>query len=417
MPEAASGIPPIRGGLPVLMTLAALSWGCAGPPRSDLVLRQAAVEAQISEVGLEHDARVEAARSELEAALAREQDQVLLDSVELRAAAVTEDETKMNALVRIPIGNALALSAAQEARRADSRVALAELSEAMIESRVELCMPSLRYEAQIEDRKIFAEYAKQNRALLKWNEELREAGSVNEIGWTLFRLSSRVRLASRAVPDLEVPTATYGMDQVLGVLPEIENHAPPLDSSVEALREKLLVHQPQVEIHRAKEERYQAMAKAEAMKRLPSVRFVDFGFEPVPYSGQEREYSARVAFEIPFGREADARKRRYEALARAQVSDQRRVLDDRVRTAKMAIDEVNFFREQSQHWKDLTALADSSEAIAAQWWRNRRATPEKIAKLLDTVYSARIAVLKARERAGAAVCTLLSATGIYISDW
>jgi hypothetical protein len=159
------------------------------------------------------------------------------------------------------------------------------------------------------------------------------------------------------------------------------------------------------------------MAKAEAMKRLPSVRFVDFGFEPVPYSGQEREYSARVAFEIPFGRKADARKRRYEALARAEVSDQRRVLDDRVRTAKMAIGEVNFFREQSQHWKDLTALADASEVIAAQWWRNRRATPEKIAKLLDTVYSARIAVLKARERAGAAVCKLLSATGISISDW
>jgi hypothetical protein len=109
--------------------------------------------------------------------------------------------------------------------------------------------------------------------------------------------------------------------------------------------------------------------------------------------------------------------RRYEALAHAEVSDARRVLDDRFRTAKMAIDEVNFFREQSQHWKDLTALADSSELVAAEWWRSRRATPKDIAKLLDTVYAARVTVLKARDRAGAAVCALLSATGISISDW
>jgi hypothetical protein len=417
MPEVADGIPLLRGGLLGIVTMATLAVGCAGPPRSDLVQRQAAVEAKISEVGLEHDARVEAARSELEAALAREQEEVLLDSVELRAAAVTEDETKMNALVRVPIGNSLALSAMKEARRADSRVALAKLSGAMIKSRVDLCMPLLRYESQVEDKKIFAKYAKQSRALLKWNEDLRESGLVNDMDWTLFKLSSRVRLASRAVPDAEAPITTLGLEGALGVLPDIENIAPPLDISVDVLREKLLVHQPDIEVHRAREDRYKALAKGEAMKRLPSVRFVDFGFEPVPYSGQERQYSARVAFEVPFGRESGAKMRRYEALAHAEVSDARRVLDDRVRTAKMAIDEVNFFREQSQHWKDLTALADSSELVAAEWWRSRRATPKDIAKLLDTVYAARVTVLKARDRAGAAVCALLSATGISISDW
>ncbi|MEO1936463.1 MAG: hypothetical protein ABGX04_16955, partial [Myxococcales bacterium] len=227
MPEVADGFPLLRGGLLGIVTMATLAFGCAGPPRSDLVQRQAAVEAKISEVGLEHDARVEAARSELAAALAREQEEVLLDSVELRAAAVTEDETKMNALVRVPIGNSLALSAMKEARRADSRVALAKLSGAMIKSRVDLCMPLVRYESQIEGTKIFTKYAKQSRALLKWNEELRESGLVNDMDWTLFKLSSRVRLASRAVPDAEAPITTLGLEGALGVLPDIENIAPP----------------------------------------------------------------------------------------------------------------------------------------------------------------------------------------------
>jgi len=399
------------------MTLAALNWACASPSGPDLTSRQKAVEARISEAGLQNDPRVEAARSKLEAALEREHDRVLLDSVELRAAAVTEEETKMDALVRVPIGNTLSLSAEREARRAGSRVALAELSEAMIKSRADLCMPSLEYEARIEAREIFSEYAKQNRALLKWNEELRQSGSVNELDWSVFRLSNRIRLESREVPDSDVPLAEFGLDQPLGVLPAVDSDDSLLDSSFGVLRERILVHQPEVEVRKAKEERYRAMAKGEAMKRLPSVRFVDFGFEPVPYPGQEREYSARVAFEIPFGREAGARKRRYEALARAEVNGQRMVLDDQVKTAKVAIDQVNAFRARAKNWKDLLQIADSTETVAADWWRNRRAKPEEIAKLLDTVYSARATVLQARKRAGDAACTLLSATGIFITDW
>ncbi|MBT5812814.1 MAG: hypothetical protein HOI15_00445 [Opitutales bacterium] len=417
MSETRKGIPPISGCLMGLMTLAALTWACASPSGPDLTSRQKQVEARIAEAGLEDDPRVEAARSRLEAALEREHDRVLLDSVELRAAAVNEEETKMDALVRVPIGNALSLSAEREARRAGSRVALAELSEAMIKSRANLCMPSLEYEARIEARKIFSEYAKQNRSLLKWNEELRQSGSVNEMDWSVFKLSNRIRLENRSVPETDVPLAVFGLEQPFGVLPTIDHDGSLLDSSFGVLREKVLVYQPEVEVHKAKEERYQAMAKGEAMKRLPSIRFVDFGFEPVPYPGQEREYSARVAFEIPFGREAGARKKRYEALARAEVNGQRMVLDDQVKTAKVAIDEVNVFRAKAQDWKDLLQLADATEKVAADWWRNRRAKPEEIAKLLDTVYSARVTVLQARKRAGNAVCTLLSATGIFITDW
>ena len=168
MPRTQRRVPLVSSGLLSLCVLAMWTAGCVNSPPSDFVDRQGEVEARISEAGLTNDARVQAARSELEAAVAREDEKVLLDSVELRAAAVTAEDTKMDALVRLPIGNPLAISALQEARRANSRVALAELSEAMLESRVEFCLPSLQYEAEVENREIFSEFEKMTKRIALW---------------------------------------------------------------------------------------------------------------------------------------------------------------------------------------------------------------------------------------------------------
>lgn len=404
-------------GLLSLCVLAMWTTGCVNSPPSDFVDRQAEVESKISEAGLTNNARVQAARSELEAAVAREDEKVLLDSVELRAAAVTAEDTKMDALVRVPIGNPLAISALQEARRANSRVALAELSEAMLESRVEFCLPSLQYEAEVENREIFSEFEKQHRALIDWNEDLRKAGLVDEIQWSRFKLETSVRLSRREISETQYPLSLNGLEPALNVLPSLEGGLALLDDDIGSLRERLGNHQPEIEAHRAKQQHYEAMARGESVKRLPSVRFVDFGFEPIPDAGEERQYAARVAFEVPFGREAGAKKRRYQALARAEVSDQRRVLDELVREAQTAIAEINVFRGRAEDWRSLLVMAEASEQVAARWWRERRADPGEIAKLLDTVYSARMTVLEARARAGAAGCTLLSATGFLVTEW
>ena len=417
MPRTQRRVPLVSSGLLSLCVLAMWTAGCVNSPPSDFVDRQGEVEARISEAGLTNDARVQAARSELEAAVAREDEKVLLDSVELRAAAVTAEDTKMDALVRLPIGNPLAISALQEARRANSRVALAELSEAMLESRVEFCLPSLQYEAEVENREIFSEFEKQHRALIDWNEDLRRAGLVDEIQWSRFKLETSVRLSRREISETQYPLSLYGLEGALNVLPSLEGGLTLLDDDIGNLRERLENHQPEIEAHRAKQQHYEAMARGESMKRLPSVRFVDFGFEPIPDAGDERQYAARVSFEIPFGREAGAKKRRYQALARAEVSDQRRVLDERVREAQTAIAEINAFRGRAEDWRALLVMAEASEQVAARWWRERRTDPGEIAKLLDTVYSARMTVLKARARAGAAGCTLFSVTGVLVSEW
>ncbi len=410
-------VPLVSVGLLSLWVLTMWTAGCVSSPPSDFVDRQAEVEARITAAGLTNSARVQAARSELEAAVAREGEKVLLDSVEVRAAAVTAEDTKMDALVRLPIGNPLAISALQEARRANSRVALAELSEAMLKSRVELCLPSLQHEVEVENREIFSEFEKQHRALIDWNEDLRGAGLVDEVQWSRFKLQTSVRLSRREISETQYSLSLYGLERALNILPSLEGGLTLLDDDLGSLRERLENHQPEIEAHRAKQQHYEAMARGESMKRLPSVRFVDFGFEPIPDAGKERQYAARVAFDIPFGREAGAKRRRYQALARAEVNDQRRVLDERVREAQTAIEEINVFRGRAEDWRALLAMAEASEQVAARWWRERRADPGEIAKLLDTVYSARMTVLKARARAGAAGCTLLSATGVLVSEW
>ena len=88
-----------------------------------------------------------------------------------------------------------------------------------------------------------------------------------------------------------------------------------------------------------------------------------------------------------------------------------------MREAQTAIAEINAFRGRAEDWRALLVMAEASEQVAARWWRERRTDPGEIAKLLDTVYSARMTVLKARARAGAAGCTLFSATGVLVSEW
>jgi len=401
-----------------LVSLLVVSWGCASSPGADFSQQQAAAEAKVVTSGLGQDPRVGTALSELEAAVARENDLVLLDTVELRAAAVSEkDKTRMDALVRMPVGNFLELNALRDARRADSQAALAELSGAILASRVERCLPSLEYQVEQARAEILSEYLKQYRALLDWNEQLRRAGLVDEIQWSRFRLASQVKLAKRAPSGSLKLIETYGPDQVVNVLPPVQEGLALLEDSEETLRDRLSKHQPALDVLRARELRYEAMARGASLARLPSIRFVDFGFEPVVSAGEDREYTARVAFDVPFGRESKARTRRYRALARAEANGQRTVLDEQVRAALVAIDEINRFRERAKYWEDLTKLADASEKVAARWWKEKRSDPQEISGLLDTVFSARNEVLGAREKAGVASCALLAASGLAPASW
>ena len=93
------------------------------------------------------------------------------------------------------------------------------------------------------------------------------------------------------------------------------------------------------------------------------------------------------------------------------------MLDEQVRAALGAIDEINRFRERAKYWEDLATLAEASEKVAARWWKEKRSDPQEISALLATVLSARSEVLGAREQAGAASCALLAASGLAPASW
>jgi hypothetical protein len=398
-----------------LALMVALGLGCATTPEPALE-RHPEIAAQIAEAGLQDDPAVEAARERLEAAIAAEPSDVAVDGVEIRAVVAKEEFDTVGALVRLPIANPMEINARRETRRAETELALAELAEVTHTQSLILCEPSVRHLALEEHKRIYERYAERNRALLEWNEELGRAGLLDEVRVRRFDLASRVRLATRDPNSIPSPLALLGSDRIVDVLPEPSSKAPLLRSDRESLHEHLMSHQPTVGVHRASRKRLEALAQTESAKRLPSLRFVDFGFEPVVSPGQTRSWAARVAVDVPFGRAASATRKQYEALARAEVSDEREVVARRVDEAWWAISEINAFRREGQRWLDLAALADSAEELADRWWQDRLTNPGEIANLLDSVYSARLAVLDARERAGLADCAMIAATGRSASE-
>ncbi len=409
--------PAAPGGLLASVALAALCAGCATLPGSEVAERRAGVEARILEQGLGDDPAVHAAREELEAALAVEDAPVAIDGLEIRAAGVFEKDEKMTALFRVPVANPLEVSAEREARRAETEVALAKVEEVTLAQHVALCRPSVEYLALEERSRIYESYADRYRALLEWNEELRRAGLLDEVRLSRFELEGRVRLATRDPSGIPSPLALRGTDRVLDVLPVPAPGMALLADELGQISERVLRHQPEIAVRRASSRRFEALARSEASKRVPSVGFVDFGFEPVPFPGDSRSYEVRLGVEVPFGREARAQEKGYQARARAERSGARARSEDYLREAKLALEEINGFRSRSNGWLELSELADATEKVADNWRQKRLTEPTQISSLLESVYSARLAVLDARERAGLAGCAVTEATGVTLSQW
>jgi len=226
-----------------------------------------------------------------------------------------------------------------------------------------------------------------------------------------------VRLATRDPSGIPSPLALRGTDRVLDVLPVPAPGMALLADELGQISERVLRHQPEIAVRRASSRRFEALARSEASKRVPSVGFVDFGFEPVPFPGDSRSYEVRLGVEVPFGREARAQEKGYQARARAERSGARARSEDYLREAKLALEEINGFRSRSNGWLELSELADATEKVADNWRQKRLTEPTQISSLLESVYSARLAVLDARERAGLAGCAVTEATGVTLSQW
>ncbi len=121
-------------GLLLAWLSASCAAGCATPVNSGYERRIAD-----SQRGLDGDPAVEARREEVEAALARERGESVLDAVELRIRDEYEDRHRVRVLTRIPVPDPWEIRARREFRRADTETSVARLEETALGRRADFC--------------------------------------------------------------------------------------------------------------------------------------------------------------------------------------------------------------------------------------------------------------------------------------
>jgi hypothetical protein len=391
--------------------------GCATDIGEDASVRREALESRMRDWGVADAPAVKAKRAELDAAVAHESDSPVIDGVEIRARARHEEDEKVKMVVRLPVEDYLGASAERAARRAKTEIRLAQLGEVALKHRVRTCVPELEQLVHAERMKNFGRYVKRQEAMLDRNRKLSDAGQLDQVAALRFELVGHVKLArNRPVPPARVLELEPDAQPTV-LLPALRRKSPKLSDSLEVVHEQVVRNNPEVDEFRARGKEFNALAQKESVSRYPSLRYLGFGIEPVAYPGDKRQIDAELAFDVPFGRGADAGVRRYRSLALGQENAERAFVQGRVQETRAALEEINHFRSQSGHWRDLLARADKAEKAADRWWKKRLAAPKAIAQLVDEVFDARSTVVDAQERAGYATCAVLSRTGLTVEEW
>jgi len=361
--------------------------------------------------GLGEDPAIQARAAEVEAAVAREKGEALVDEIELRLGDDYDDEHRIRLTARLPLNRPAEVRASKEVRRADTEVAVARLEETSLERRAELCFPSVDTLVERERRSIYNAYMGRQEALLAQSEEWRLSGVIDELSAAHFELETRIKLATRQ------PASALQVDPVVAELPPVASHTLLLVRDPTLLGEMVREHHPSVAVRQAAAERFQALSLREDIQRRPRLRFVEVSYRHDTGGRGSNGVGGRLAVEVPFGMRERANADRYQALMRMEQSEERRLVEEQVSQSLEALSILSEFESQTDRWAELQVLAVSAEHLADRWWMDRLAGPSQVAGLLDEAYAARSAVLDARERAGIAGCTLLAMTGVPPERW
>jgi len=363
-------------------------------------------------------AAVRARRAGIEAARERERGVRHLEEVELRVGDDYLEEHRVKVTARLPLRHPGEVDAERRMYAADTRIAESRLAEAQLTRETESCFPSVEAEARREEQVIFDAYARRQSDLVEHNSASRRSGVVNEIDATRFELTRRVRLLRREPEPMTIGPAGAP------ALPRLLANDAPLVLDEGTLRDAVARHHPTVAMHRASALRYEAMAARARSRGKPWIKFVDVNY--LHRSGKKNDNGpddpsrngggAKVAFTVPFGG-GRADTRRYDALTREERGEADAKVDEQMLRGRFALEGLHAFETRTERLLDLLALATEAESVADRWWKSKRGKPSQIAGLIDDAFSARRAVLEAREEAGVARCTLLAMTGVAAEDW
>ena len=362
------------------------------------------------ERGLEKDPAVRARRDQLEAARAREREEVAIDEVELRVQNNFDDEYRLELTTRMPIPNPGEIRTRRAGRRAETEASFSRLEETALIRTAETCVRSIERIAHDQRAGHYQGYAQRLTALLQWGDDLRRTGSVNELAAMEFEIDSRVQLARRE------PGPPPLLDVVDWSLPPLARAPRRLVQTPAFLRKTVRAQHPSVGVRDATSAVYRALSDRAERRARPWFSFVDLSYEPVA-GNRDNEVGAQIGLRIPIGVVQRAEIDRYRALGRSERREGDRIVDEYVRRSLIALREIDHFEANAERWTELLTLAHEAETLAGRWRKEGLARPGDVADLVEQAYLARVAVVAARETAGLASCSLLAMTGVALEDW
>ncbi|MBN1944616.1 MAG: hypothetical protein JW797_03025 [Bradymonadales bacterium] len=355
---------------------------------------------------------VEAARRRLEAALLRERVGSWLDRLELRLNRIRsrdqaiDDDLELSA--RLHFNNPSEQQAIQDVYQADTEIALAELGEISLENRTERCDRSIEADAAHRLEEAYLTYLARIQEIRRWTEDLSSEGLLDELSTAETLLEAETELlTSRPEPALLTPEPAFR-------LPDPTADERPLVQDERVIRALIREHNPSYQERAAASSRYLALAQREQSRRHVHLDFLELGYEPLGEQGFDA-FGAQISVNLPlFGTTSEGY---YRQLGDAALLEGSALEEELVRMAAIALADINSFRRDASAWSALLAQAIQADQIVDSWLAQRRGEPRDLLRLSRRAFGARQAVIERQLSAGLSACTLLSASGVPLSEW
>jgi len=377
---------------------------CASPAPPEL-------EERIARAGRGHadDPAIQARLFEVEAAREHERSVTPIEDFECRVGNRWDGDNRVRLLSRVPVPDPFRLNSQRATRRAATEAAVARLEGTALERSADECFRGALSGLHRQLSQVYQLYAERQDLLLKWSEEGRRSGAINEWSALRFAIERKVQLAER------IPRLPRSSIDAPAELPAVGQTQPPLRTDPDWLTTLVRRQHPDVALRTALASRYEALADRAASERRPWFDFVDIAYQF--NQAQQNAVSGQLAFRVPLGAMSSAGVGRYEALRHGQARDADRTTLEQTRAAEWALEAIRRFEQDTPLWQELLELASRADVVAERWWQGRLASPEEAADLFDEAFDARSVVLEARVDAGLAGCRLLAATGVALANW
>ncbi len=400
----------VRLGLCFMCALAILLQACSFGARQRATTER--IDAVVDDVDDAPAVRAAAARSR--AALAHESSATFWEGLDLRvrdlSASNASEGENIELTARLAVRNPWEVAAERRALEAVTQASLAELDGVALDVRVRQCRMAIDKATVLERATLHGWLREKAETAIRWNDERRDAGTVDELVARGLRLELMARVAARE------PAPSEDMDAPAVELPSIEPLEGALDLDLQLVLARVHEHAPEVRENESLAAHYRAMESRARRKQIPWLDFAAVSYELDP-EDDLAGLTGQLAIEIPFGVDHRARSKRYSNLEESARLEAESLERELARRAFAALRRLAFFESRSPRLRALDEEAHRGLSLAERWLEQRQGTPERVADVVDEVFRARDVIITARRNAGLADCDLLETMGTTAAGW